>query len=103
LELVVSHNVDWKLTAVFGPFGALATEVTPGGLKKGDAESPSIHCATGSKWAVLGNVPLTATLIDPIPVAGAREEVEDALVPVDAVPMLEVPVNVLIPRPAGTL
>src|SRR6202035_5247004 len=105
LEFGVSHKLDWKATVVLAPTGALVTAATPGGLNMGEAVRASIHCATGSKCAELGNVPETPRATEPMDPAGAGPL---ALTPVEAVaatgaPVVAelVPVKVVIPRPAG--
>ncbi len=66
LASAVSHKVDWKATVVFAPVGALVTEATPGGLNIEEAVRSSIHCATGSKCAELGNAPETPRASEPM-------------------------------------
>ena len=101
----MSHRFDWNDTAVLPPTAELVTDATPGGLNIGDADRPSIHSATGSKCAELGNVPATPDLQRPDGTRGRRAgqggaevEVVDATVPVVPAP---VPVKLVMARPDG--
>ncbi|MHB8593997.1 MAG: hypothetical protein ACYDB3_06630, partial [Acidimicrobiales bacterium] len=106
LAKLVSDTVDWKVTVVFGPAGAFATELTLGGSNIFEEETASIHSATGEKCAVSANVPMTATVIDPMLPAGPAGPGAAADAPAPAAVVgapVEVPLKVVMLKPAGAI